>query len=147
MTLALTFALWFGSFVASAVLPWVNAEILMLALLPTAVAHGHVIALAALAVAGQMAGKTAIFCLARGGTSAFARGKLACQVERWRPALTTPSRAVPLLLLSATIGFPPLFALTILAGALQMRFRLFFIASTVGRILHFGAIALLPAAL
>lgn len=141
----LTLAAWFWSFVASAVLPWVNAELLMVALLPTAAAHGKLAALAAAAVAGQMAGKTAIYWMARGGTTRVARGRMATQMERWRPCLTSPSSAVPLLFASAAIGFPPLFVLTILAGSLQMRFRLFFLASTVGRVVHFGAIALIPA--
>ena len=144
---SLTLAVWFGSFVASAVLPWVNAELLMVALLPTAVAHGTLGALAVAAVAGQMAGKTLIYWMARAGTTRLANGKMAAEMDRWRPRLTSPSRAVPLLLASAAIGFPPLFVLTILAGSLQMRFRVFFLASTIGRIVHFGAIALVPALL
>jgi membrane protein YqaA with SNARE-associated domain len=147
MMTVLTLTAWFWSFVASAVLPWVSAELLMVALLPTAAAHGNLAALAVAAVAGQMAGKTAIYWIARGGTTKVASGRLAIEMERWRPRLTSPSRAVPLVFASAAIGFPPLFALTILAGSLQMRFRLFFLASTVGRIIHFGAIALIPALL
>jgi len=145
VTAAITLALWFGSFVASAVLPWVNAELLMVALLPTAAAHGQVGALAMMAVAGQMAGKTVIYWMARGGTSTLGHGRLNAKMDRWRPLVASPSRAVPVLLASAVIGFPPLFALTILAGSLHMRFRLFFLASTVGRIIHFGAIAMIPA--
>lgn len=142
---ALTVALWFWSFVASAVLPWVNAELLMAALLPTALAHGQLTLLALVAAAGQMTGKTAIYWMARGSTSRLATNRVVEQMERWRPLVATPSRAVPVLLASAAIGFPPLFVLTILAGSLQMRFRLFFLASTIGRIVHFGAIAMIPA--
>lgn len=147
MTSALTLAVWFGSFVASAVLPWMNAELLMVALLPAASARGELAALAMIATAGQMAGKTLIYWGARGGTDVFARGRLIAQMDRWRPALAVPSRAVPLLFASSAIGFPPLFALTILAGSVQLPFRLFFLASAVGRIIHFGAIALVPALL
>jgi membrane protein YqaA with SNARE-associated domain len=147
MSPALTLAVWFWSFLASAVMPWISAELVMLALLPTAVAHDQVVALAAMAVTGQMAGKTLLYWIARGGTTAFANDRFVAQTERWRPLVTSPGRAMPLLLASSVIGFPPLFALTILAGSLRLRFRLFFLASTIGRIIHFGAIALLPAML
>lgn len=147
MTSAVTLAFWFASFVASAVLPWMNAELLMVALLPAAGSRGELATLAIIATAGQMAGKTLIYWMARGGTDTFARGRFSAQMDRWRPMFTVPSRAVPLLFASSAIGFPPLFALTILAGSLQMRFRLFFLTSAIGRIVHFGAIALVPALL
>lgn len=140
----LTFLVWFVSFVATAVLPWMNAEILMLGLLPFAVAKGQLIPLTIAAVAGQMAGKAIIYWIARRGAGSLSTPRVASQVERWRHLVDRPHRAVPILLVSSAVGFPPLYALTILAGSLRMRFRVFFVASTVGRLVHFGAIALLP---
>lgn len=140
----LTFAAWFVSFVATAVLPWMNAEILMLGLLPFAAAKGQLIPLTIAAVAGQMAGKAIIYWIARRGTARLNTPRVAAQIERWRHVVDRPERAVPVLLLSSAVGFPPLYALTILAGSLRMRFRVFFVASTLGRLVHFGAMALLP---
>lgn len=144
MDIALVLATWFALFTATAVLPWLNAELLMLSLLPVAAARGEVLFLAVTAVVGQMVGKAAIYWLALRGAARLNAPHLARRLDRWRAKIDRPARATPVLLLSSTFGVPPLYVLTILAGSLRLRFGVFLLAATVGRAVHFGTLALLP---
>jgi hypothetical protein len=45
---------------------------------------------------------------------------------------------------SALIGFPPLFAIAVAAGALRVTFGGFLAACIAGRLIHFALVALAP---
>ena len=69
-------------------------------------------------------------------------------VARFRARLRD-RRAVQLatVLVSAAVGLPPLYLVTIACGALGLSLRTYMIASTAGRGLRFGVLALAPALL
>ncbi len=128
----------------SALFPWVNGEVAMLALWAAAGPQGNPWLLAVVGTAGQMTGKCVLYWLARRAAGApwpsLARG-----LSRWRARLSQPGPAVPALMLaSATFGVPPFYATSLAAGALKIRFALFAGIGTCGRLLHFGGLILVP---
>ncbi|MBW3628135.1 MAG: hypothetical protein KY464_02445 [Gemmatimonadetes bacterium] len=139
-------ALWFGTFavcVIGAVIPFVNTEIYLLsvsALSPRA----FVVPLVFAATAGQMAGKVAMFYAGR--------GMLRVRGERLRKGLAAtrarlearPTFAKLVLFSSATFGIPPLYVMAVACGAVGMGVVPFVAIGTVGRLIHFAAVALLP---
>ena len=137
-------AAFFPLAVISAVVPWVNAELLMLSGLPLARTHEALGLLVAVVTAGQMTGKGIMFWLAR-----LARGRRAGRVpalaEPWISRLEQrPESALGLVLFSSLVGFPPFYFVSMAAGAVGMRFGRFLTVGTLGRLIHFGAIAFVP---
>jgi len=133
----------YGAFVVSALVPWVNAEVLLLSMMPFVRSWGDAAVLVVVATAGQITGKVAIYWLGRvAGDAGVTGARYQPVVERWRERMTRrPGSAVSLLFFSATVGVPPFYVLTALAGALRVRFAAFVAAGTIGRLLHFGLIA------
>ena len=127
----------------SAVVPWVNAEIVLLSFTAMASSPAVMALLVVVATAGQMTGKLALYAAGRQGSRAPSP-RVARLLDVWRPrCLANPSRADRLVLVSSTIGFPPFIMTSLLAGALGMDLARFVIAGTVGRLLHFGGLVLL----
>ncbi|MFN8075238.1 MAG: hypothetical protein U0Q15_07430 [Kineosporiaceae bacterium] len=52
--------------------------------------------------------------------------------------------ALAILFLSSAVGFPPLYATAVLAGATSMRWLPFALVTWVGRVLRFGGLLLIP---
>ena len=139
-------ALWLGTFgvcVVGAVVPFVNTEIYLLsvsALSPRAFVAPLVVA----ATVGQMTGKVAMFYAGR--------GVLRIRGERLRGGLAAlrarlearPTAAKLVLFGSATVGVPPLYLMTVACGAVGMGIVPFVVIGTVGRLIHFTVVALLP---
>lgn len=139
-------ALWAGTFavcVVGAVIPFINTEVYLLsvaALSPPAFVAPLVIA----ATFGQMAGKVAMFYAGR--------GVLRMRGERMRRGLTAmrarlesrPTAAKLILFSSATVGIPPLYLMAVACGAVGMGVAPFVVIGTVGRLIHFSIVALLP---
>ncbi|HKV98965.1 MAG TPA: VTT domain-containing protein [Vicinamibacterales bacterium] len=136
----------FGLTVLSAIVPWVNAEVIVLAFVALAHSPAQAALVVIVATAGQMAGKCVVFWAGRRGERRYARAsELAA---RWRDRLTArPWSAVLLVLVSSAIGVPPFFLVTLAAGAVGVNFRRFVIAGTIGRLMRFGSLALLPHAI
>ena len=133
----------FGLTVVSAIIPWVNAEIVLLSFIATLSSPGAMAALVVVATAGQMTGKLALYAAGRQGARTPSP-RVARLLEVWRPrCLANPARADRLVLVSSTIGFPPFIMTSLLAGALGMNLVRFVIAGSIGRLLHFGVIAML----
>ncbi len=128
----------------SAVLPWVNAELLVLSLPAVAASNGELATLVLLATAGQMAGKCIIYWTARrAGT--VPSGRMRALLDRWRErAARRPSSPVMVVGLSSVVGIPPFYVMSAVAGALKVNFWSFFAAGTCGRLVRFGALAFLP---
>jgi membrane protein YqaA with SNARE-associated domain len=134
----------FGGAIVSALLPWVNAELLMLSALPLATAHGELVQLVFAVTGGQMVGKSVMYWLSREGTGSHAR-RFQSAVEWWRGRFQRhPRSALVLVLVSALLGFPPFYAVSIAAGAFKMHFGGFLAAGSAGRLAHFAVIAYLP---
>jgi membrane protein YqaA with SNARE-associated domain len=135
----------FALTVVSAVLPWVNAEVIVLALPAVAPSRPALFLLVLIATAGQMTGKLAVYWAGRGG-AAIPSPRVARAVERWQPRFAASRRsAAGLVFLSSAIGIPPFFVVTLLAGALRMELLPFLAAGASGRLVRFGALAVVPA--
>ena len=138
----LTCAACFVLTVASAVMPWVNAELVLLSFTTTASSPGMIAAFVVVATAGQMTGKMALYAAGHRGARAPSE-RMARILGTWQPRCeANPWRADWLVLVSSTIGVPPFIATSLLAGALRMRITRFVVAGSIGRLIRFGALAL-----
>ena len=128
----------------SAVVPWVNAELLMLAALPFVRSPLHLAVLVALMTLGQMTGKSAMYwCSRRAALKPTPRVRDA--MARWKNRLDRhPRSALGIVLVSSAVGIPPFYMVSIVAGALNIAFTRFLMVGTFGRLVHFAALALLP---
>lgn len=139
----------------SALLPFVNAELYAVG----AAGRAHVALAVALVVGlalGQTLGKLLLFETARRGGGRVGRwvarreaGKGEGRTARWSARITQAlgSRRTggPLVLLSASLGLPPLAAVSLAAGAAGQRRWEFGLLCLLGRTARFAALAL-PAA-
>jgi membrane protein YqaA with SNARE-associated domain len=134
----------FGLAVASAVVPWINGELVLLAFAARAASLVEVLSLVVAVTAGQVAGKSALYWVARRARH-MPPAKLAATIARWRDrSKRRPLAALVTMFVSATVGVPPLYLTTLAAGALMVEFGSFLSVIICGRLLHFGAIALVP---
>lgn len=134
----------FALTVVSAIVPWVNAEVIVLSLPALAPSRAGLALLVLVATAGQMTGKLAVYWAGRGG-SAAPSARVARALDRWRPRLAgSPRRAAAFVVLSSASGIPPFYVTTLLAGALRMELAPFMAAGTCGRLIRFGALVLVP---
>ena len=137
-----TFALAF----CSAIMPWVNAEVLTLALPALAGSTPRLVLLVVLVTVGQMAGKCILYETARRGLGT-PRGRTGALIEQWRVKLAgSPRKSWTVLGLSSSVGFPPFYLMSIVAGVLEIPFGLFLATGTIGRFLRFGFFAFVPRA-
>ena len=126
----------------SAVLPCVNAEVLVVSLPAIAGSRGELATLLVVATMGQMAGKCIVYYVARRGAM-VSSGRISHAVQRWRArALASPHRLVTLVLASSLVGIPPFFVMSAVAGALKVKLGSFLVAGTCGRLVRFTALAL-----
>jgi membrane protein YqaA with SNARE-associated domain len=122
----------------------VNAEVIVLSLPAFASSRWTLALLVAIATAGQMTGKLAIYWAGRGGAR-VPSPKVAAALERWAPRFRDRrSKAAGLIMLSSAVGIPPFFITTLLAGAVRMHVATFLLAGTCGRIVRFGTLVLAP---
>ena len=134
----------FALTIASAILPWLSAEIIVLALPAVAHSRSALIALVLVAVAGQMTGKCFVYWAGLKGAKA-ASPRVARALERWRGRMTRrPSSPTTIVLFSSLVGFPPFFVITAVAGALRLNFPAFLAAGSAGRLIRFGALVFVP---
>lgn len=133
-----------GLTIVSALVPWVNAEVILLGYVAQAPTQSAVIGFILIATVGQMLGKCVLYWTSRGTLQhSFKSGRIAQSFERIRNSLAGhPSRAVGIVLLSSTVGLPPFYLVTMAAGTLRVNFQLFVAAGSVGRLIRFGAIGL-----
>ncbi len=131
MTLAFTFG--------AGVFPLLNAEI-YLAAVATRISQGEVWAIALAAGAGQTLGKVVWYYGAARSVDLpwFRRrlesGKAKASFETWQQRINgRPWVAAGVMLLSSTVGVPPLLVMGAVAGALRMRMWIFASTIMVGR--------------
>ena len=137
-------AVYYPLAVTSAVLPWVNAELLMLSAVPLAENPSGLATLVCVVTAGQMTGKGAMFWIAR-LSQGSRRGRFESILGRWQTRLVRrPRSTVAVVLVSAVVGLPPFYVVSMAAGALGVAFGRFLAIGSLGRLIHFGAIAFVP---
>jgi membrane protein YqaA with SNARE-associated domain len=130
--------------IASALMPWVNGEVLLLTLSAFASSPAHLAGLVLLASAGQMTGKCILYWTGR-GVIPLKRGRFGEKINSWRGRFErSSSKPMGLVFISAVSGIPPFYVITILAGVFHLRFSRFVIVGTCGRLLHFGALVTIP---
>jgi membrane protein YqaA with SNARE-associated domain len=130
--------------IVSALVPWVNGEILLLSLSAFAASPTHLAGLVLLASAGQMTGKCALYWTGR-GVIPLKKGRIADKLNSWRGRFEqSSSKPMVLVFISAVFGVPPFYVITILAGVFRLRFGRFVAIGICGRLLHFGALVSIP---
>jgi membrane protein YqaA with SNARE-associated domain len=132
--------------IVSALVPWVNGELLLLSLSALVPSPAYLAGLVLLASAGQMTGKCILYWAGR-GTIPMKKGHIAGVMNSWRGRFErSPKKVMGLVFVSAVFGIPPFYVITILSGAFRLRFSRFMAIGTCGRLLHFGMLSLLPQA-
>lgn len=150
---------WLGSAgfgVVSAVVPIVNAETYVVA---AQVSSATALPLAIAVGVGQSVGKTLLFLGVRQGKEVrFLRrhrtprpdapppGRLRRQtrlvLSRLLALVGTKRWGLPIVFLAAMVGLPPVYAVSLLAGATTMALPWFFVTVLTGRVLRFVLLAL-----
>jgi membrane protein YqaA with SNARE-associated domain len=134
----------FGLSIVSALVPWVNAEAILLAFTASARSWAQLGLLVLVATAGQMIGKCVLYSAARTAARRQPR-RVDGRVERWRHRLeSSPRSALMLVFVSSAAGVPPFYVMTMLAGACRLGFAGFVSAGTAGRLIRFGALVAVP---
>jgi membrane protein YqaA with SNARE-associated domain len=143
-TLALSFV--------SAIVPWINAEAIVLALPAVAHSPAQLAGLVGIVTIGQMAGKCIVYFAGRRGLALSERSEskgarigppaMAERMARWQArAAASPSGAIALLAFSSVVGIPPFYLMSAIAGAVGMHLGWFLVAGTTGRLIRFSALA------
>lgn len=141
--------------VVSAIVPVINAEVYVLVSQVSAVAG--VVPVAVGVGVGQTIGKCLLFYGVRRGrqfrfvrehrarASTRERSRFGQRVHDAIQALLrlvgTKRWGLPITLLAAVVGFPPLYAVALLAGATTMKLRYFALVVLVGRVTRFLLVA------
>lgn len=138
-----------GAGAASGLVPVINAEALLTA--ATATSPELWLGITASLTIGQCAAKVLIYLTARGGSNRFrsdgpvgrrtARVMARLRLRRLTSLLARPLPGTSVVLLSATVGLPPLAAVSVLAGTARLRLPLFVAACLTGRLARFAVIA------
>ena len=139
----------FGVCALSAVVPIVNAEIYLLgasALAPRELAIPLIVA----AATGQMLGKSVMYFAGVGALrlpSVRLRRMVAKVEERYRTAgKGGATLGGGIILLSAVVGLPPFYVVSIACGLFRIPFMQFLVLGTIGRLIRFAVIVLVPQA-
>jgi len=134
---------YFGTGVISAIFPWVNAELLVASIPAVATGRTAATGLMLMATAGHMTGKAFIYWTSRGGSRAL-QPRIERAVARWSEKLRThPRQVVLLLLVASTVGVPPFYVMTLVAGALRVNFLIFLVTGTIGQLIRFSVVLML----
>jgi membrane protein YqaA with SNARE-associated domain len=135
----------FGFGAVSAVIPIFNMEA-YISVVYAGTEHRSALALAAVGSLGQNLGKLVWYYASRGALDIpwlrkrMATDKRQAQYERWRDYIHgRPVMSGLLVFVSAAVGFPPFFAMAMVAGTLRMNVVVFFVAGLIGRTLFFWA--------
>ena len=140
-----TIASCFIAAIVSALLPWVNAELMLLAVAAPLTSFSDVSGVVLAITAGQVIGKSGLYWIARRTSRPTLNGRFGEAVDRWRVVCESRHRSMQTMMtLSAVFGLPPFYLTTLAAAALGVGFARFLVAASIGRLLHFAAVALAP---
>lgn len=128
----------------SSVIPLFNMEAYLLVVY--AKSSEHALLLAAVGSLGQNLGKLVWFYVSRRSLDIpwlqkqIEAPKRQATYERWRTRVEgRPAMAGLVTFISAMVGFPPFFAIAVLAGTLRMNVVVFFFTGLAGRTIFFWA--------
>jgi uncharacterized membrane protein YdjX (TVP38/TMEM64 family) len=116
----------------------------MISAIPVAASRPWLAALVIAVSAGQMTGKALMFWVSRTSTrlrSPFVQAA----IDRWRRRMERrPGSALAVTFVSALVGVPPFFIVSMAAGALGVAFPRFLAVGAAGRLAHFAVVAFVP---
>jgi membrane protein YqaA with SNARE-associated domain len=134
----------FALSIVSALLPWVNCELLLLSLAALVGSPRELVCLVLLTSIGQMTGKCALYWAGR-GTMRFRGSRVSRTTASWRERFErSSSRPLTFVFVSSALGIPPFYVTTILAGAIRLQFGRFVGVGLCGRLVRFGLIVFIP---
>lgn len=138
-------ALWSATFVfalVSGVVPWVlNIELYLIAV--ASLTDASPVAIVGLSTAGQTIAKYILY-LAGSGSLNISWIKRQATSKTAETFTKRPGSGIGIVALSSVLGFPPLYPVSLVAGALRLPVVAFVVAITLGRIIRFGACYLAP---
>ncbi len=130
--------------VLSGLVPIVNGEVFLVAMVLLTGQLWPAIALALLVAIGQMIAKVILWKMASRATEAGKDTRLGkkiaqarTKIEKWK------EKPLAVTFISALTGLPPFYIVTLLAAALGVRFRTFVILGIIGRVVRFVVIAII----
>lgn len=133
-----------GTFIVcflAGLIPLINAEVFLVGVALLAVSSPAPLpAIVLLAALGQMVAKIVLYYAALGmlelpsGKRKEKIEKARARIEKWR------NKPKMVLAVSATLGLPPFYLVSLAAGALKIRLRTFFAIGMAGRIVRFAVI-------
>lgn len=137
--------LWcFALSIVSALVPWVNGEVILLSLAVLARSPGAKALLVLSASAGQMAGKCILYWVGK-DVIPLKSGRVRATIATWKGRFEqSPSKMLSLVFVSSAVGIPPFYVITVLAGVFRVRFGPFFTIGACGRLVRFGVLAFVP---
>ena len=133
----------FGVAVLSAVIPVINIEIYLLgasALAP----REMVIPLIVAGTLGQVVGKIALYYAGTGALKLPGKRLKAALQKMNTQMQERPNMGSALVFVSATVGLPPYYLVTLAAGAARMNLAMFLVVSFVGRLIRFAIVVAIP---
>ena len=139
-----TFGIYAGTFVvclAGGLLPLINTEVYLVGLTVLAVQDPGPLALVVLmASLGQLAAKIILYYVGY-GMFELPRGRFKAKIEAARAyAEKWRDRPTWVVAVSSTVGLPPLYLVSLVAGGIRMHLARFVIVCLLGRIVHFAVV-------
>ncbi len=129
--------------VGSGFVPILNAEVFLVGIAALA-PHDALPGVVVLAAAGQMVAKAGMYLGGR-GVVRLPKGRRREEIAAWQARVERWRSKDLLILVSASVGLPPLFVMSVLAGTLRFPFVRFLVAGFLGRLLRFGVVVAVPA--
>ncbi|MDQ3698002.1 MAG: VTT domain-containing protein [Gemmatimonadota bacterium] len=141
MTALTTLLATFAWCVASAVVPVINSELYLLAV-AAAVPRALAVPLIVAATLGQMVGKSLMYFAGR-GVLRLPGGRMKRIVgEVDRRYQGHAGLGAGIILLSASLGFPPFYIVAVACGLVRVPFARFLLLGAIGRFARFAAVVL-----
>lgn len=145
-SLASDFGIYAGTFLicfVAGLVPIVNAELWLVGVTLLVASPAPLPAVVILAAAGQMAAKVLLYYAALGAVN-LPTGRHRAKVEKAREKVARwKEKPKWVLWASSTVGLPPFYVVSLLAGALDIRLRTFCMIGMTGRCLRFTALVAL----
>jgi membrane protein YqaA with SNARE-associated domain len=136
------FAATFTFALVSGIIPFVlNIELYLLAV--AALTDASAVAIVGLATAGQTIAKVILYQVGRGALNIKWVKKSASSKAAGAFA-KRPGSGLGVVAFSAVVGFPPLYAVSLVAGTLRLPVVAFTVLIVIGRLIRFGGIYLVP---
>ena len=140
-----TAALWAATFafaLVSGIIPFVlNIELYLLAV--ATLTDSSAVAIVGLATAGQTIAKVILYLVGKGALKIkWVRRSAASKAAD--AFAKRPGSGLGIVAISAVVGFPPLYGVSLVAGTLRLPVAAFTVIIVIGRLIRFGGIYLVP---